>query len=619
MQNIYVGCMLSYKGRVGHIRLYDDDLAVIKFKNGETLSLTPQVLEDARSNGELYLVRSPALNPLFLDLDKDQVAAIERFESYCNVLEKEPAPCAKGVREKVIERVSYLIDDLKPPSVSHLHKIYKRWISANKNMSEVLFGRKRKRTNSISSEIFELMDDYINSSYLKASRPTINSAYQKFENAYRLRGYINPCPSLSTFERRIRDLDRLDVIVKRFGKSAGRNESRSANSKMELDRILQRVELDTGHFNLGLKNQCNLFIGVPSIYFVVDGYSRVILGYSVHVGKPSETAACVIHTLRYAISQKADPLYPFFGIPETVVIDQGAAYISADTSNFLDNLKVEVINTATKMGWGKPMVERFIGTARTSFFQDFDGYLGKLDKKIYSDKTIKSAAKHTFDEFRKQFSSFIIKYHNEPHAGLNGRTPAEVWRESLKKHPPVLVDEIGHDQLLRGLREQRTLKHVSGITCDYQVFNSDELQSLYHRSQKNQKPGKKDDVKVIIYRDPLDANAITVVDTSTGQVFEVPNILGAKSSGFSFAELRLGRKALTTAEESPVWDQGIREGYSKSKKPRRKGPDVPLDSLVLPMDLDSILKSPGDTFTTNNNDSEDIQVDEDEDYAIRVE
>jgi transposase InsO family protein len=618
MHNLYVSCMLSYNGKIGHLRLYDEDIAVVKFKNGETVSVSPEELEQARSDGRLQLVRSPSYNPCHITTDENQDKEIERLTAYCNALELKPHPCAKGVREEVISRISYLIGDHSPPSISHLHKIYRRWVAADKNMVQALFGKKRMRNHSIPSEVFDLMDEAIKKEYLEGSRPTMHKAYGKFTIIYRTRGYIAPCPSLSTFERRIKELDRLEVIKSRYGKSAARNEARSTNSKIEVNRILQRVELDTAHFNLGLKNDLGEFIGTPSIYFVIDVHSRIVLGYAIHVGKQSETSACVIHALRYAISSKNDPLYPYYGVPLLVVIDQGVAYIAEDTVRFFNNLKIEIICTGTKMGWGKPMVERFIGTVRTGFFQGFKGYLGKRDKSIYSDSTIKSAAKHTLGEFRKAFSAFIIQYHNQPHAGLNGRTPAEVWKESARKYPPISVDEIGHDQLLRGLREERQLKHVQGVTCDYQVFNSDELQAIYHRNQKNQKPGRKDKVKVTVYRDPLDASAISVVDPLTNRLLEVPNVLGDKISGLSFAETRLNRMVRTTAEEAPVWDDGISEGYSNPGKSRRKGPDVTLDAPGSPVDLETLLRSQVEEYAVESNGTASAQKDEDDDYAVIV-
>src|SRR3546814_14354401 len=67
----------------------------------------------------------------------------------------------------------------------------------------------------------------------------------------------------------------------------------------------------------------------------------------------------------------------------------------------------------------------------TGLFQGLKGYLGKPDNRYKSDSSIKSSAMHTFSEFKKLFSEFIIKYHNQPHSGLNGRTPAEIGREHV--------------------------------------------------------------------------------------------------------------------------------------------------------------------------------------------
>ena len=58
MQNLYVDCLLSYEGRTGNLRLFDGDLAVIKFSDGKVESFTPEELERARSDGKLHLFRT---------------------------------------------------------------------------------------------------------------------------------------------------------------------------------------------------------------------------------------------------------------------------------------------------------------------------------------------------------------------------------------------------------------------------------------------------------------------------------------------------------------------------------------------------------------------------------
>lgn len=617
-QYLTVGDLISLRGRTGELDYYSNNIAVIKFKDGTSESVSHIELEKARSDGEMCIVRRPSYNPCHIKTSHDQDAEILRYERYCSELEKEARPCAKGVRERVIIKVAAELNDKRPPSISNLHKIYRKWKSAGKNMIQALFGKQRNRSPAISEEVFELMDEVIESRYLKIEKPTILRAYNEFVRVYRTRSYIAPCPSLSSFERRVKKFNRIAVIESRYGRSAAREEQRTVTSKTKTKQILEVVELDTAHFNLGLRNKFGRYVGMPSIYFSMDSYSRAIMGYGIHIGKHSESSGCVIHTLRYAISKKNDPLYPFFGIPATLVLDQGAAYISEDSIRYFESLMATVTNTATRMGWGKPMVERFIGTARTRFFSGFDGYLGKKNKKIYSDDTVKKSAVHTVAEFRQAFSDFIIEYHNTPHSGLNGRTPAQVWMESAKTNPPIGVEDLPHSQLLRGLREEKIIKHVTGITCDYQNFNSNELQALYHELQSSQKPGVRNEAKVTIYRDPLDASAVSIVNPRTNRLFEVPNILGGEAQGFSFAELRLSRKALTTAEASPCWNGGVSEGYIV-KKPR-KGPDVHLDDFDNPVDLNMILNAPGKQIPTNTMGYENrSQTDEDEDYEIIVE
>lgn len=616
-QYLTVGDPITFRGKTGELDYYSNDIAVIKFIDGESMALSHVALAKAHAGGEMTIIRRAAYNPCHIRLDDDQKEAVVRFEKYCAALDDEIRPCATGVRERTVTKISAEIGDSSPPSISHLHKVYKKWVASGRNMVHVLFSSQRQRRPVIPDELFNLMDEVIDTEYLKPSRPTIEKAYKAFERAYLNRQYLAPCPSLSSFERRLKKGDRLEFIKKRYGVSAAREEGRTAISKTKLRRILELVSMDTAHFNLGLKNFFGQYVGMPSVYFVMDDYSRVILGYGIHIGKHSESSACVIHTLRYAISKKLDPHYQFYGLPCTLIIDQGVAYVSDDSLRFFEGLKVHITKAATRMGWGKPMIERFIGTCRTRFFSGFDGYLGKRDKKVYTDETVKKSAVHTVAEFRQAFSDFIIEYHNTPHSGLHGKTPAQMWADSAKLNPPIMFEDIPYSQLLRGIREEKILKHVTGITCDYQNFNSDELQQVYHALQPSKRPGVRSEVKVTTYRDPLDASAISVVNPNTNRLFEVQNIIGEDASGLSFSELRSNRKAWTTVEAAPTKDGGIREGYSSTK--RRKGPDVPLDDFDNPIDLDLILKTPSKPIASTTTGFENrTQTDEDDDYVVTI-
>ena len=580
------GDPVSFQGKTGEIDYYANNHAVITFVDGSSLAMPKAELTSAFKGGELILVKKRPHNPFRIVYDLPQKESIVRWERYLHELDKHPLPCAAGVREQVIEKVSALIDDPNPPSTTSLYRKHRAWRQNGRDTVAILFGNQRTRKPKISAEVLNLMDKIIRKFYLKPSRPSIKSAYSKFMQAYHRVGYMSECPSYSTFQRRIKEFNRLDIIVNRYGASAAREEGRTATSKTKNSRILEAVSMDAAHFNLGLKNSLGNFVGMPSIYFVMDDHSRVILGFGVHIGKQSETSACVIHTLYHAMSKKNDPRFPYFGIPGTIIVDQGTAYVSDDTMRFYNSLQVNLTKTATRMGWGKPMIERFIGTCRTRFFSEVDGYLGKRDPKMSSDTTLKKSAKHTVDEFVSAFVDFIAEYHRTPHIGLNGKSPHDVWMESAKENPPILLEDMGAKHLVRGLYERKVLKHVTGITCDYQNFNSDQLQKLYHDLQPNKKPGVRAKVVVDICRDPLDASAISVVDPVNNRMLDVPNVLGSDADGKSFSDLRYNRAALEMKDEVPQWVGEINESYAKNR--RRKGPDVIMGDMANPPSLDKV-------------------------------
>ncbi|MCO6413235.1 MAG: DDE-type integrase/transposase/recombinase [Thiogranum sp.] len=580
------GQTINLRGQIGVIRLFDSDLAVIQFGDGQTQVIPPFELLRLHSERQLTLIQPTRPVRVAFQLTNHQRTIIQRRESYVRELHKHPNPCAKGVRESVIGKVSVAINDQNAPGISTLSRWYSDWIADGREMAFQVVYKARKKRALISPEVESLMEEIIHQVYLKRNKPTIRSAYRAFLARYNSLGYVAKVPDESTFRRRVYALDRLRVISARQGASQARAEARVAAGPIRVNYPLERVELDTAHFNLGLLNEDGAYVGKVSLYLVIDVYSRAVLGYAVAVGKAKETAGCVIHAIRHAISVKSDPDYPMYGLFHSVTTDSGPGYRAESVRYILNMLGSEHNIAPTHQGWGKPFVERFIYTLRTGLFSNLSGYLGKYDPKLYSDDTLIKSAKWTVAEFKDFLSHFIVHtYHNTPHSGLGGKTPIQAWNEGIQIAPPIAPADLNDLAKLRGLRATRVLQKHVGVTCQQQRFNSSGLQALYHLLHGNR---KEREIKVDILVDPLDASAISVVNPQNGTLLDVPNVANVEPE-ISFAKLNAGRRR-RNVNEAPVF--AAKDVRAIRRRKNRNGAEVRLETDEDTLDLDALVRAP---------------------------
>lgn len=560
--------------RPGTIRLFDVDVAMITFDDGASETFPSHVLREKLQQGLLLFLaptrRKPKGRP---KISKNDRARIARMDAYLVPLGEEYLPNGKGVRERIISEVSARIGDPKPPGASTLSTWFARWEICGRDTAQLVVKEDRQRHPRTDDEYLQLMEEVIRSHYLTRSQPTVNAVYAIFRARFRERNYVDPCPDVSTFRRflqRMRQANLALFISKREGPSEARSKLRTAEETIEVEFPLDRVECDTAHFNIGLRNADGFYLGKPSLYLVIDCCARALLGYAIQVSdKPRENSAHVIHALRYAISVKEDA-YPMYGLIRTLVTDAGPGYRAEQSTAFFESIAETHITTASRQGWGKAFVERFIETMRDKCFRNLKGYLGKYDPTKYSDDTVAKSAQLTIDEFSELVHHFIVDvYHHTPHKGLRNQTPFEAWQAGIEAMPPLAPSDLSEIKCLRGIKETRKLSRLTGVTFRNERFHSNALVDLFDAICNDQETS----VKVEVRGDPMDASAITVVSPVDGSLLDVPNT--RKSAGNrAFSDLNCTLHARQDGSSPPVFkpEQPLKKVTGKR---RRAGPDVP--------------------------------------------
>jgi putative transposase len=97
-------------------------------------------------------------------------------------------------------------------------------------------------------------------------------------------------------------------------------------------------------------------------------------------------------------------------------VDNGSTFVSLQTERILSTLQIHLIHSTPHRPQGRGKIERFFRTVRDSFLRPLD-----------------VATVASFDDLNLRFRTWLeAEYHRNPHNGLNGQTPLEVWIDKAK-------------------------------------------------------------------------------------------------------------------------------------------------------------------------------------------
>ncbi len=163
-------------------------------------------------------------------------------------------------------------------------------------------------------------------------------------------------------------------------------------------------------------------VGRPTVYFVVDVFSRAIVGLYVGLENPSWVsamealinAACdkVAYCKSFGIDI-TDDLWPTVGLSEALIGDRGemlGRHVEVMSKAF--NINIE--NTPPYRADWKGIVERFFRTSQTKMKPFVEGYVTKnpIGKKRHG-KDYRQDGIHTLKEFIQMIIRIVLFYNNE--------------------------------------------------------------------------------------------------------------------------------------------------------------------------------------------------------------
>ena len=213
-----------------------------------------------------------------------------------------------------------------------------------------------------------------------------------------------------------------------------------------------------------------------------------------------------------ALALKSDPaLWPCFGIPESIAIDNGKDYLSMAFKKSCLHLGIEIINCPPRRPWFKAVIERFGRTINVRLIHWLKGTTKGLIKKHIEYDAQKAARIHV-DDFFELLDQYVVDIHNHSPRRNKRGTPLQRWLEGIAKYPPRLPISKDEFDATVALHLTRVLRQ-NGISYMYLQYNNMALGKIWHHIGDN-KP-------VSIRVNPLDLTSIFVIDPRTDEAIRV--------------------------------------------------------------------------------------------------
>jgi putative transposase len=309
---------------------------------------------------------------------------------------------------------------------------------------------------------------------------------------------------------------------------------------------LERVEIDHTRSDLVvIDDRDDLPLGRLTLTYCLDTATRYPLGYYLGFEPPSYLT--VMECLHHAIQPKdevrkqygTDHEWLAYGIPATLVIDNGKEFIGHDLGDACLLLGIVLQYTPVRTPQFKAGVERMFGSLNTMFFHALPGttFSNPGERGDYNSA---GQACVYFSEVDKLLNIFLVDIYAERfHRGLNG-IPARHWEEKVQHgFAPALPPSAEELSILLGRTTTRVLHHY-GIEFASLRYNCDDLITLRTRLK-----GKTAKIKY----HPADLSCLYVYDSFERQYIRVPALAQEYTQGLSLWKHRVIRQAVLEEQD----------------------------------------------------------------------
>jgi putative transposase len=383
--------------------------------------------------------------------------------------------------------------DLRAPDITTVYRWRRKYLIAQRDIRALFceFDKQGGKGQSrLDPEVEAIIFDKIETIFLARKRGSAeeihNAVFLEIQrrNTERIEREWLTVPGLRTIQRRLHELPAFDLAVARFGQKEAERRFAHHMGARSVSRILELVEIDHSPVDIMVTNDDGIVLGRPTITLVLDRKSRCVLGF--HLSMAGHGTSAVFAALRHALlpktylkSRYADLQLEWdcFGWFEVLLMDNGREFHAESVSDALINLAIATEYAKSREPNDKPHVERFLKTFNYSFIHRQPGTtLSKVHERIGF--KAEDEACLTLAELDRMIHVWICQvYHQRRHAGLDGRTPIAVWRESAAVFPPQLKANSEDLDIEFSQIDSRVVQHY-GLDLNTFVYVSPRLLTL---------------------------------------------------------------------------------------------------------------------------------------------
>lgn len=352
--------------------------------------------------------------------------------------------------------------------------------------------------------------DALIAEYASPLRPSIDGIHERATNLYadfnrgRTEQHLPKLqpPSRSSVYRAIRQMDPYESYLQRHGVDAANKKFALIEYGVQVLRPMERVEIDEWEIDLmtlvsdaGLLGELTtqqvtaMEVTRLVVCVAIDCATRCVVGLTLSRSTSSQAA---IRTLEMVTTDKT-PIALSLGCragwhqggrPEFIAADMGSAFVSEDLKIACAGLHARLMNPAGGVAKLRSRIERLFGTFSSHFISRFRGrtFSNPVQRGDYN---AEAEASLTDQDLVEALVTYIVDvYHQRPHAGLQGETPADCWDRLVDKYGlPTPVDAMDRRAIF-GVELERTIsgRGVRVFGADYAC---DELRDAYkHRHRR---------------------------------------------------------------------------------------------------------------------------------------
>lgn len=353
-----------------------------------------------------------------------------------------------------------------PPSPTSLRRWLRSFEACDHDPAALIdgYGRSGNRDARLDAKVAEVMGTFV-VQYMSNLKPSMASVYRDMRAEFLHKHRHLTVPSRNTFERAIKKLDPFEVMAAREGEAVARRKLYAVRDRVDVTRPLQRVEMDEQLIPLQamlkergkwdeLPEKMKAGITHDRLWCskIIDVWSRVVLGFVI---TPAPSAASALATLRMALEDKTafaaamgcQSLWDMYGLPELIVTDSGANFRSKAFRAAVLDLGSSIMIAPAGLPQMRGPIERSFRTDSQMLYSGVPGYSfpNVVEKGEYESERNISV---TMMEMAKLMVRYWVDiYHNSPHTGLGGDTPANRWRTGVERFgvlPPPQRDVVRH-------------------------------------------------------------------------------------------------------------------------------------------------------------------------------